>query len=144
MSIIESHSVSLLSELSWFSSSCLLVHVPITIFLNVMNNLQLLSSSLHYNSCTKRRDQIKTKSLYCHNTMNARVQVGESLLCKLSSMTVRMTNIEYIMQHIYMYTYGLNTCREQYMVNIILCREHEMKTIINTITVHIRAARYLA
>ncbi len=23
----------------------------------------------------KRRDQIKTKSLYCHNTMNARVQV---------------------------------------------------------------------
>ncbi len=34
------------------------------------------------------------------------------------------------MQHIYMYTYRLNTCREQYMVNIILCREHEMKTII--------------
>ncbi len=46
--------------------------------------------------------------------------------------------------HIYIYIYGLNTRREQFMVNIILYREHEMKTMINTITVHIRAARYLA
>ncbi len=31
------------------------------------------------------------------------------------------------------------------MVNIILYREHEMNTIINTIiTVHIRAAQYIA
>ncbi len=44
----------------------------------------------------------------------------------------------------HIYIYGLNTRREQFMVNIILYREHEMKTIINTITVHIRAARYLA
>ncbi len=46
--------------------------------------------------------------------------------------------------YIYIYIYGLNTRREQSMVNIILYREHEMNTIINTITVHIRAARYLA
>ncbi len=45
----------------------------------------------------------------------------------------------------YIYIYGLNTHREQCIVNIILYREHKMKTIINTIiTGHIRAARYIA
>ncbi len=89
----------------------------------------------------KRRDQIKTKSLYCHNTMNARVQVVK--VFRANSADSMDDKYWIYMQHIYMYTYRLNTCREQYMVNIILCREHEMKTIINTITVHIRAARYL-
>ncbi len=41
---------------------------------------------------------------------------------------------------------GLNTGRKQHMVNIILYREHEMKTIIKTIiTVHLylcSAVRY--
>ncbi len=76
MSIIESHPISSSSELSWFSSSCLLVHVPITIFfLNVMNNLQLLSSILHYNSCTKDETKLKPNHFIVTNTMNARVQV---------------------------------------------------------------------
>ncbi len=44
----------------------------------------------------------------------------------------------------YIYIYGLNTRREQYMINIILYREHEIKTIIKANTVHIRVARYIA
>ncbi len=63
-------------------------------------------------------------------------------------MTVWMTNIEYIFNTYacihYRPIYGLNTRREQYMVNIILYREHEMQTLIYTITVYIRAARYIA
>ncbi len=65
-------------------------------------------------------------------------------------MTLWMTSIEYIYIYIYIYAThiykGLNTGREQHMVNIILYRERAMKTIINIIiTVHLylcSAVRY--
>ncbi len=60
-----------------------------------MNNLQLLSSILHYNSCTK--DETKLKPNHFIVTYHERKSKGgESLLCKLNSKTVWMTNIEYI------------------------------------------------
>ncbi len=65
----------------------------------------------------KRRDQIKTKSLYWHNTMNARVQVVKVFCANSAAWQYGWQILKY-MQPIYMYTYGLNTCREQYMVNI--------------------------
>ncbi len=75
--------------------------------------------------------------------MNASVQVVK-VFCANCSMTIWITSIEYIYAtHIYK---GLNTGREQHMVNIILYRERVMKTIINTIiTVHLylcSAVRY--
>ncbi len=104
-----------------------------------MNNLQLLSSILHYNSCTKDETKLKPNHFIVTIPWTQEYRWWKSFV--QTQQHDSMDDKYWIyMQHIYMYTYRLNTCREQYMVNIILCREHEMKTIINTITVHISAA----
>ncbi len=145
LSITESRSDSFSSsELSWFSSSCLLVHVPIiNFFFHDLNNLQLLSSTVQYNWWTKDMWPIQIKSLYCHNTMNASVQVVK-VFCANCSMTLWITSIIYIYIYIYIYAThiykGLNTGREQHMINIILYRERAMKTIINTITIPLQCS----
>ncbi len=61
-------------------------------------------------------------------------------------MTVWMTIIEYIYIYATHMCKGLNTGRQQHVVNSLLYREHEMKTIIHIIiTVHLylcSAVRY--
>ncbi len=60
-------------------------------------------------------------------------------------MTVWMTIIEYI--YIYIYIYATHMCKglntEQHVVNSLLYREHEMKTIIITVNLYLcSAVRY--
>ncbi len=92
--------------------------------------------------------------------MNANVQVVKVFCANcIRQYDSMMTSIEYICNthiysicmymymYIYIYIYIRDSIQtEQHMVNIILYREHEMKTIINTmITVHIylcSAVRY--
>jgi hypothetical protein len=128
----------------------LLVHVPIiNFFFHDLNNLQLSSSTVQYNWRTKDMWPIQIKSLYCHNTMNARVQVVK-VFCANCSMRLWITNIEYICNtytcayihthtHTYIYIYiytELNTYGTYGKYYTIQRAQNENKIINTIITVH--------